>query len=42
LRSITAITQHYKQDDLAKQFMVRLSALIPAEELEPQASPVTP
>lgn len=39
LRRLTTITQQFKQEDLSKEFMSRLSAIVPPEELaepEPQ------
>jgi tetratricopeptide (TPR) repeat protein len=36
MRRLTGIAQQYKQEDLAKQFMNRLSAILPADEIAPQ------
>lgn len=36
LRSLAGLAQHYKQEELAREFMSRLSSLIPPEELAPQ------
>ncbi len=34
LKSLTGVVQHYQQENLAKEFMTRLSAVIPVEELK--------
>jgi hypothetical protein len=38
LKRLTGLTQQFKQDELGKEFMARLSAIVPAEEMtsEPQ------
>jgi hypothetical protein len=36
LKRLVSLTSQFKQDDLSKQFMQRLSAIVPPEELMPQ------
>lgn len=36
LKRLTGLTQQYKQEALSKEFMQRLSAIVPAEELMPE------
>ena len=42
LKRLTGITQQFKQDDLSKEFMTRISAIIPAEELAPEEQQQAP
>jgi tetratricopeptide (TPR) repeat protein len=37
LKRLTGLTQQYKQEALSKEFMQRLSAIVPAEELMPES-----
>ena len=37
LKRLTGLTQEYKQDALSKEFMQRISLIIPPEELMPEA-----
>ena len=43
MRSLTGVAQQFKQDELTKEFVSRLSKIIPQEELNPdQTEPVIP
>ncbi|MGZ3931471.1 MAG: protein O-mannosyl-transferase family [Bacteroidia bacterium] len=39
LRRLTGLTSQFKQDALSKEFMQRIQAIIPAEELMPKSEP---
>ena len=42
LRRLTGITQQFKQEELSKEFMDRITKIIPAEELMPQREEANP
>jgi tetratricopeptide (TPR) repeat protein len=40
LKRLTGLTQQFKQNDLSKDFMTRVSAIIPPEEIAPEGQQV--